>query len=210
MSVIGTNEKVHLAQIAPSEFKRLTVLDDLTNICIEQLALEENLEETKSLKRTALSDIENNTNNKVRKLEKCIISHKSGSFTEFTVDENNIPNGKAFYSGHNGLLMDFNLKNGIKHGSATLYYPDGAIETREYNFGIKEGYTTYKHNYIESTGHLVNGQLEGKVTRKSLISNTISEAAYKNGQPTGVEKITYSNGEVLTRNTNSTYCTSRK
>lgn len=203
MSVNGTNQIVYLAQVAPrtrNAVKNSSALNDLTNICIAQLA-QENVNQQKSLKRNASCDKENPTDSKIRKIEtvqKILVNYDSGSFAVLTVDKNNIPNGKAVYTKYDGMLMHYSNKNGVKHGLATRYYPDGAIETLQYNNGIKEGLSTYKHNDIILSGTCVNNALEGKITKTSLSTGTINEALYKNGSQIGYEKITYKNGDELT------------
>jgi antitoxin component YwqK of YwqJK toxin-antitoxin module len=200
---MNVNEKVYLAQVAPrtrSEVKN-SALNDLTNICVAQLE-QEKANEQKTLKRSASCDKENPSDSKIRKIEtvqKLVVHYKSGSSAEFTVDENNIPNGKALYTSHDGTLMHYSNKNGVKHGSATRYYPDGAVETLLYNNGIKDGPSTYIHNNVILAGTCVNNVLEGKVTKTTLSTGTITEALYKNGSPTEFEKTTYKNGDVLTR-----------
>ena len=180
-------------------------LNDLSNICVAQLRTEQK-NEKKSLKRTAAAGKENTADSKIRKTDmvrKLKVNYKSGSSAEFTVDANNLPNGKAVYTGHDGTLMYFSTQNGLKHGPATRYHPDGAIETLVYNQGIKEGPSTYEHSGDVSTGTFVNNALEGRVTKTSLSKGTVTETIYKKGLQTGFEKTTYPNGDVLTLNGNS-------
>lgn len=204
---MNVNEKASLAQATPrthSEVKN-SALNDLTNICVAQLE-KEKVNEQKSLKRSASYDKENPSDSKIRKIEtvqKLVVNYDSGSSVEFTVDGNNIPNGKAVYTKYDGTLMHYSNKNGVKHGPATRYYPDGAIETLLYNNGIKEGPSTYIHNNVISSGTCVNNVLEGKVIKKSLSTGVTGEFLYKNGAPTEFEKITYKNGDQLTLQGNS-------
>lgn len=203
MSVSGINN-VPLAEVAPcDEVKKNNGLSELTNICVNALR-----HETHAIKkRSAAAQIQNNSNAKIRKIvmvQKHIINHGNGSFTECTVNKHGIPDGSAVHKSQSGTRTEYNFKDNLKQGLATRYYPDGDVETFTYQNDIKEGPTTYRyHTGILGAGTYVNGLLEGLVIKKSLVDASKSEAIYKNGEPTGIEKVTYSNGDELILNGNS-------